>query len=190
MNYLKTGGSLLKYFKKKSQLLMIALVAGFLFGIIYTNIVVKRTGVITEIFHNYILERFEKTNVVSNRFLLYVIRTRLLTLFTIVLAGCLKWKKTGVILWCGWTGFLFGTLIVSSIIQMGAKGLLVSVAGMFPHMLFYIPASAILLVHIYSYPQKQWNWSKTIFVILTVFIGMVLECYMNPIVMKIFMKIV
>ena len=127
---------------------------------------------------------------VSNRFLLYVIRTRLLTLFTIVLAGCLKWKKTGVILWCGWTGFLFGTLIVSSIIQMGAKGLLVSVAGMFPHMLFYIPASAILLVHIYSYPQKQWNWSKTIFVILTVFIGMVLECYMNPIVMKIFMKIV
>ena len=179
----------MKYSKGKSQLLIIALVVGLLFGIIYINIVIKRMGITMEIFQSFFWEKFEKMNVISEHFFWYVVRTRFLYVAMAIIVGCSKWKRVGLFLWCGGTGFLFGALIVLSIIQMGMKGLLLSVAGMVPHMLLYVPACIILFTYLYEYPRKQWNWAKSIFVFLTIFIGIVLESYVNPAVMKIVLKI-
>lgn len=190
MNYLKLGGSLLKYLKGKSQLLIIALVVGFLFGIIYINIFVKRMGITIDIFQRFFWEKFEKTNVVSEQLFWYVVRTRFLSIAMIIVVGCSRWKRAGIFLWCGGTGFLFGTLIVLSIVQMGMQGLVLCIAALFPHMLFYVPAYIIVLAYFYEYPRKQWNWAKTIFVFLTIFMGFVLESYVNPAVMKIVLKLV
>lgn len=181
---------MLKYFRNRSQLLIIALAAGFLLGILYVNMDAKRTEIAVSIWHEFYMERFEKTSVISERLFWYVIRTRLVSILTLVVLGNLKWKKTGAIIWCGWTGFLFGTLVVSSILQIGMKGIIVSLAGLFPHMFFYIPAFVIILRYIYEYPRKQWNLQKTIFVILAMLVGSVLESYLNPLLMKFVVKIV
>ena len=180
----------MKGFRKKSQLLIIALVVGFLIGIIYENVAVKGTGGSLEIFRSYFFERLEEVSIIPEKFIWHVIQTRIVSILIIVLIGCLKWKKTGAIVWCGWTGFLLGALVVSAIIQMGLKGLLMIVVGMFPHMLFYIPSYVILFMYIYEYPKIQWNWSKTIFVFLIVVMGIILESYMNPIIVKFVAKIV
>ncbi len=190
MNYLKVRGGSLEYFRKKSQLLIIALVVGFLFGILYVNINMKQAGVTTEISQRFFLERFEKIKVIPEYFFWYVARARLLLIAMILIMGCFKWKRVALVLWCGWIGLLFGTLVVSVIIQIGIKGLFVVVVGMFPHMFFYIPAYVIFLRYIYEYPRKQWNWQKTVFMTLTILIGVVLESYLNPLLMKLVTKMI
>lgn len=190
MNYQNSGGSLLKDFGKNSRLLIVVLVAGFLLGILYVNMDVKKTGIAVDVWHKFYIERFESANVISEQLFWYVIRTRIGSIVAIFLLGSLKWKKTGMILWCGWTGFLFGILLVSSILQIGIKGIVVSIAGMVPHMLFYIPSYVIVLRYIYEYPRKQWNLQKTVFVVLSILVGSVLESYLNPIVMRLVAKIV
>ena len=181
---------MLKHFRKKSQLLIIALVVGFLIGIIYENLNVKRTGITIDIFQRFYLDKFSETSVVSERLFWYIVRARLVGIVSIIVLGGLRWKKAGMVLFCGWTGFLYGVLVVASIIQLGMAGLVVSVAGMFPHLLFYVPATVLLVINIYDYPRKAWNWPKTIFILLMVMLGVVLESYLNPFIMKLVVKMI
>ena len=188
MKYLRDGGSWVKWYKYKNQLLMIVLAVGFFVGIIYENIVSKRFGVSLDIFQTYFLNQYAQIEIVAEEYLWYVAKARLFPLFGIVLAGCLKWKK---VIACGvtaWTGFLAGILIVAAMMQLGIKGILFCVAGMLPHMICYVLAYSVLLLYYYRYPERRWSPAKTIFVVLNMFLGVVLETYLNPLLIKIVIR--
>lgn len=184
MNYLNDGGNYVKFYKNRNQLLIIFLAVGFFVGILYENIISKSQGVTMELFQTYFLKQFTHVEIVTEEYLWYVVRARIFPFLLLCLLGCLRWKKIVVSICVSWISFLLGVIIVSSTIQLGIKGILFCLAGMFPHIIFYILAYGIYLLHLYHYPSRHWNGEKIVFVILMMILGIVLETYLSPIIIR------
>ena len=184
MNYLNTGGSFVKFYKYKNQLLIFYLAVGFFVGILYENIVSRRYGLSIDIFQTYFLQQYKQTEIVAEKYLGYVMKARVVPLMGLCVLTCVKWKKLLAIVNVCWTGFLAGVLMVSAVMQLGMKGILFCVVAMFPHIICYGLAYGILLSYLYRYPKASWNHAKTVFVVLVMFAGVLLETYLNPLLMK------
>jgi len=170
--------------RNKSQLLLIFLAVGFLIGILYRNIISGKELVTTELFLKSNLQRFLHTNIIAEQYLIYVVKERFLLFGMILLLGCIKWKKVIVGLCISITGFVMGVLTVSAILQLGIKGILFCLTALFPQGIFYTAAVSILLVYWYWYPKRPWNRVKTVFIIVTFILGILLEVYVNPMLLK------
>ena len=72
---------------------------------------------------------------------------------------------------------------------MGIKGSLLCLVGLFPQFVLYIPAYVVLLWYCYTVPHTRWNRQKTIFVSLAMSVGIILEIYVNPIIVKAFLSV-
>lgn len=184
MNYLNDGGNYVKLYKNRNQLLIIFLAVGFFVGILYENIVSKRYGMSIELFQTYFLKQFQQVEFMAEEYLWYVAKARVLPVILLCLLGCLKCKKVIVSAWVSWIGFLMGIVIVAAMIQLGIKGILFCLAGLLPHMVCYAMAYGVVLLHFYCYPTKKWNGAKTIFVVLMMVLGIVLETHLSPIFIK------
>ena len=88
-----------------------------------------------------------------------------------------------------WTGISAGILVSAAVLNIGIRGSILCLVGLFPQFLLYIPAYVILLWHCYTVPQSHWNRQKTIFVSLAMSVGMILEIYVNPIIVKAFLSV-
>ena len=175
--------------RNKGQLLVIFLAVGFLIGIIYENFVMQDSVVYTDIFLKSNLERYLKINVISEKYLWYVIKSRLILLATICIFSCFRWKKVFVILCLTASGFFAGIISVLAVMQLGIKGILLCVAGVLPHGLFYITIYAMLFWYWFRYPEGRWNQAKLLFIIIMFLLGILLETYVNPLLIKIIIKI-
>ena len=79
-----------------------------------------------------------------------------------------------------WTGMSGGILLSEAVAELGMKGSILCVAGLFPQFLFYVPAVLVLLRFCWNYPQNQWNRQKTFFVCGLFLIGIFSESCLNP----------
>lgn len=161
---------------------------GFLGGILYANIVSKQYITATGIFSEYFLNQYASIEVIAEEYIVYILRVRVLPIVLLIVFGQTNMKKIIAIGCLIWVGFSSGMLIVASIVQLGIKGILLCVIGITPQFLFYILAYLIILWYFLTYPTSKWNYGKTIFVVLTMVLGMVLEVYVNPILMKMFIN--
>lgn len=177
----------MKIQESKKQLFVLYM-TGFLAGILYANIVSKQYVSVTGIFNEYFLNQYAQTEVVAEEYIWYIIQVRLLPFAVLAILGCTRFKKPAVLLCLLWTGFSTGMLAVASVMHLGLKGILLCVAGMLPHFIFYILAYTVLLWYFYNYPNTRWNPSKTLFVAVTFAIGIILESYINPVVLKAFIN--
>lgn len=176
-------------YKNKNQLLIIFLVVGFLIGVIYENVISKNQVVTTEIFMKSNLQRYLQTDVIAEKYFWYVIKERVIFLAVICVFSCMRWKKLFVAICLILIGFFSGTFCVAAVLQLGMKGIFLCFAGMFPQMIFYGFLYGMLFVHWFRFPEKQWNRTKMIFVILMFVVGMVLEIYVNPMIVKFVIRI-
>lgn len=168
--------------------LAIFCMVGFLLGILYTNIVSKDYAVTLGIFDEYFLNQYMHTEVVVQEYLWYILRVRALPMIAIGVLGCMRIRKAAVICFLIWTGCLSGILFTSGVLKMGIKGILLCLIAGTPHFLFYIAGYSILLWYLYTYPSSKWNMSKSIFLLLMMGVGIIAECYINPILVKMFLK--
>lgn len=189
MKYHNNRGICVKFCKNKNQLLIMILAVGFFVGIIYENMISKSQGVSIELFQSYFLNQIGQMDIVAEEYLWYVIRARVVPFVMLLFLGTLRWKKTVVCVWVSCTGFLFGMLLVSSVIQLEIKGILFSFAICLPHMIFYVLAYGMYLMNLYRYPGGRWNGTKTVFVVLMMVLGIVLEAYLGPIIIRNMVKI-
>lgn len=190
MNYLSDGGSSVRLYKYKNKLLPAFLAVGFLAGMLYENLISRSRGMSIELWESGFLTRYLQTEIVAEEYLWYVIKLRVLPLLGLCILGTFRWRKIIVAAGLLWTGFLTGILTVSAVMQLGIKGILFCIVALFPHMVFYGMAYGIILLYLYHYPRKQWNVSKTVFVILMLFLGVVLETYVNPFLMRWVLKMI
>lgn len=174
--------------KNKGQLLILFLAVGFLFGIIYENLVARESALLSELFLRSNLERYLHTNIIGEKYLWYVIKTRMVSLVVICLFACFRWKKLVVILCLVMCGFLAGMMSVTSVIQLGIKGILLCVTGILPQGIFYVMAYSMLFAYWFRYPESRWNKTKLFFVIIMFLAGMILEAYVNPALVKLVIK--
>ncbi|MGN1266942.1 MAG: stage II sporulation protein M [Dorea sp.] len=166
----------------------IFLMLGFLSGILYANIFAQEYIISRGIMNEYFLEQYSQIDINAEEYLWYITRVRITPLIFICALGCTRLKRIVVGVTVLWTGFSGGILITSSVMKMGIKGIIFCLMGVIPHFAFYIGAYIIILWYFLQYPQGKWNVSKTIVCLLLILLGILLECYVNPVLMKMFIK--
>ena len=177
----------MKIFRSKKHLLAFFM-PGFLLGIVYVNFVAKKYVAEPGIFSDYFLEQFQNTRIDAREFIWYLLRLRVLPFLVLAGVSLTKMRKIGAVLFLVWTGLSGGILISTAVLSLGIKGSILCIAGVFPQFVFYIPGYLVLIWYCYNYPQNRWNRQKTIFVILMLAVGIILEMYVNPSLVRIFLK--
>lgn len=112
--------------------------AGIIAGVLIAQ--TKATTADTGLFSEYFLNQYASLSVNIEKLFLYIGGYRISQYLAVVCAGFLTLAPailTGLIFL---TGMLWGTMAGISVIQLGGKGLMICVAGLFPQILFYIPA--------------------------------------------------
>ena len=169
--------------KSRNQLLMILLVVGFFVGILYENIIGSMTLFQTESLKLFVQEYGEK-----KEYLFYIVKIRTLFLVLILFLWNFKWRKSVILFLSLCYGFFLGRMIVSAILFQGIKGIGICIGILFPQMLFYLFAYLMVILHLYNNRKKQWNRLKTIVFIFIWILGIWCEAYINPQILKIFIR--
>ena len=164
--------------------LFLVFITCFILGILYTNLLAVDYLTMTGVFNHYYLREFADSVTNVEEYLPYLLTVRVMPLVCLIVLAYSKVHKVSAVLFLIWTGFLWGIYMSMGIIQMGLKGVLFGLVGLFPHMLFYVPSYLIVLIFTYKYPEARWNPIKVIMIILCMIIGIGLECYINPVMLK------
>ena len=144
---------------------------GVMAGILYANLIAQ--------------ESIMQMGIFAENHLTDIVRMRLLPLCILTLAGATRWKKTSAVLFFLWTGFLTGVLFCAAVLQLGIKGIFICVLALLPHMPFYVAAYVAILIYLLNYPVvNRWNINKTTGVLILYAIGIFLECYVSPAVLR------
>ena len=178
----------MRIFQTRKQLLVFFM-PGFLLGIIYVNFVAKKYMAEPGIFSDYFLEQFRSATVDAREYIWYLLKIRAVPFLGLTGLSFTKARKAASDLFLVWTGISFGILISAAILSLGLKGSLLCVVGLFPQFLFYIPAYLVLLWHCYMIPRSSWNRQKIIFTSLMMAAGIMLELYVNPVLVKAFLSV-
>lgn len=174
------------YLKKK---IYICILLSFLAGILYVNLMAKDICDTNEIFDTYTLKQYQSMEINTGRYFLYLVRLRLIPIGIVLALMFTRFRKIAVWGTISWTCFLGGFLITAAILCMGIKGSLFCLTAVFPHVLFYLAAYVIVLWYGILYPQTHWELSKTVFITGTMLLGIFLETYLNPVIVKLFVNL-
>ena len=167
------------------KILSVLLLTGFFSGIIYGNLCAKEYILSLGIFNEYFLEQYSGVRLNTEEYIWYIIRIRMTTIAFLILAGCTKYKKMIVGMFIIWTGFSFGLIITMAVLKLKIQGVLLCLISVLPHFICYIAGYMILVLYYLSYPNSKWNGVKTICFISFLLLGIITECYINPVIMEI-----
>lgn len=170
----------MRIFHSGKKQMFVFFVPGFLFGVIYMNLVAKKYMAESGIFSDIFLSRFASMEIDVWSYLPYVIRLRVVPLAALAVASLTRFRKAAAMFFLFWTGFTGGIALSSAADGLGLKGSLLCAVSVLPQFLFYVPACVVLLWYCMSAPRTQWNRQKTVFVIVTMAAGVLLELYVNP----------
>lgn len=161
---------------------------GFLLGVLCVNLLAKRYSAEPGIFSDYFLNQFQTVKIVARDYLWYLLRIRILPFLTVLALSMTKMRRAAAALFLIWTGISAGILISTAVLSMGIRGSFLCIAGIFPQFVFYIPAYLILLWYCWSYPGSRWNRQKTLFVVMALAMGILMEIYVNPSIVRAFLS--
>ena len=136
------------------------------------------------IFSDFFLKQYQSVEIVAKEYLWYLIRIRFVPVLILLGLAFTKIRKVSAIAFAVWTGFSGGMLLSMAVLGMGIKGSLLCIVGILPQFLLYVPAYMVVIWYSYTYPKNHWNTQKTIFVGLALCVGVMLEAYVNPLLVK------
>lgn len=177
----------MKIFQTKKQLLAFYM-PGFLIGILYVNLAAKQMGADPGIFSEYFLKQYGTVHIAVPEYIWYLLQIRVLPFLVLLGLSFTKFRRVSVVLFMVWTGFSSGILLSMAVLSMGIKGCILCIVGILPQFMFYIPAYLMTLWYSYTYPRIQWNVQKSIFTALMILMGLIMEVYVNPVVMRLFLS--
>ena len=166
------------------------LAIGFFIGIVYENILAEQKLIMADLFLKSNLELYLQTQVVTKKYVIYVLRERLILFAGLAILGCIKWKKIVSMLLLVIGGFFVGVATVASVLQLGIKGILLCIVGILPQGVFYGMLAYLMLNYWFKYPNLSWNRAKSVFVIVMFLMGVLTEAYVNPALLKWMLKII
>lgn len=179
----------MRVFHSGKRQMIVFFVAGFLFGIIYMNLIAKTYMAESGVFSNVFLSGIQAVKIDVWSYLPYLLRLRLVPLTALAVASATRFRKATAILFLGWTGFTGGIALSSAADALGLKGSLLCAVSVLPQFLFYVPACVILLWYCLSAPRTRWNRQKTVFLIVMMTTGILLELYVNPTLVRAFISL-
>lgn len=184
----------------KVQKQVILFLAGFVLGVLYIYMIGCQE---TDFLGIQSLMQISFLEIGYREYFLYLLKKRGLLGIGIVLIGM---TAAGQLLLAGivmYFGMSIGGMLSVMILRYGWKGILLSLSFCLPQDLFYIPAGSmgISLLAVrggqksdrmpgYHMGEKKKNRLKQIFLVLGVtIIGILAECYVNPMLVKTVLKI-
>ena len=174
--------------KNQSRVVILIYMIGFLLGIVYMNMSAGEYISSMGIFNRNFAEQFRKADIDGVQYLGYLVRLRVLPAIILALIGTTRFRRIGSAVFLVWTGMLCGVYFTCAVMNHGVSGVLFCVVGLLPHMACYLFAYGILLMTIFFYPKKQWNYEKTIAFCLAICMGIELEYKVNPVLVKKILK--
>lgn len=174
---------------------------GFLLGVFIMNI--GNEVLLTEegIFAPASVSRLQYVEIDGGRFFQYVLKKRMQGILLPVLLSTTVIGNTVFYGCLSWQGLLAGMTISAAVIRFGIKGLLLILAGIFPHQLLLFPAMIMLFVWCYDNCQsrlflvkgKSRQFIRQVISLLwigfMILIGCILESYVNPMLVSDILKI-
>ena len=136
----------------------------------------------------FFLEQYNRLEIVYEEYFWYLIKNRGVFLLILTAAAGTRYRKSAVILTVIWLGFCVGMVICTAIARLGIKGIVLCVIAVMPQGVFYILSGILLFEYMLEYPVVRWNSGKTIKLIMLVLLGMITECYVNPVIIRMFLK--
>ena len=124
--------------------------------------------------------RLKNETISFQQYIWYLIQVRGIFFLMLFLAMGIRIRKIVAAFFLLWTGMSGGILLSEAVAELGMKGSILCVAGLFPQFLFYVPAVLVLLRFCWNYPQNQWNRQKTFFVCSLFLVGIFSESCLNP----------
>lgn len=182
--------------------------AGFLSGVVLMNlggdILLQAEGVLGET----AIDRLKYMEIDNGKFLIYVMWERCKDFLLLGVMSTTYFGALTSYLYIAWQGILAGIFMTTLLIRFGTKGILLILAGCFPHQILLIPALIMMLYWCYQnccflyYPGKcTWPGYRNrktqylrqgivlFWIMGVVLIGCVLESYVNPILISEVLKI-
>ena len=173
----------MKSLQVKKQLLAFFM-PGFLIGILYANCFLKQTIVDTNLFDVEILKKYTEINSFGNIYFLYIVQIRLIPFALLMALAFTKIKKLLMPIVVSGSAFSIGILLTVAVIKMGMKGVLLCIVSVIPQTICYVPAYLVLLIYCMQYPSGQWSRQKTVFAFGMLMIGMMIEAYLTPVIIR------
>lgn len=162
--------------------------SGFFAGILYANFVSKDYVAGMGIFNEFFLDQYVQMEIDLGEFLWYAAYIRLFPVMVLAAVGCTRFRKGAALTYVVWTGYSCGMILTTAVMKMGVKGIILCLISLTPQFLCYAAGYIMLLWHLFCYPRTRWDLSKTICFALFMLMGILLECYVNPIIVKMFLR--
>lgn len=189
MEYLNRGGNAFVKVQEGRKHFVLYYMLGFLTGILYANLVSGDYITTMGILNEYFLNQYTVSDIHMGEYIWYVSRIRFFPVIILGASGCTKLRKGAAVLFLLWTGFSCGLLFTSAVMKLGIKGILLCLIAFVPQFVFYLAAYLALLWYLYTYPETRWNLSKTVMFFLLMAVGVLLECYVNPVIMQMYVSV-
>lgn len=192
---------------KPGTLIYILFLAGFIFGMIMPFIRLKQESGEEIFWLDNVLLYLKYGEIQYGDLLFYVLKKRVLWMIVFILLGLSEKGKYILLGVVGVAGAFSGYYITEFVIAKGILGILLFITSIFPHYLCYGYSYVYYLIfsnqsskktnEINHMSQNKFRLRsiegkkiiKKITPIAVVIIGIALECYVNPIFLKLFLKI-
>ena len=175
--------------EKERQGIIFIFMLGFLVGIIYANMIAGSYVTTTSVFHENYLNQYLQVDYITVDYIFYLMKYRSLPLIILCLMATTRYRKIAAVIIMLWTGFSAGVLAVTAVLCMGAAGMLVCLAALFPHFIFYGVSYLIVIWYCLGDTGTKWNKVKSMVVFLMLIAGIMAEGYLNPWIMKMVISI-
>ena len=174
---------------------------GFLLGVILMNVCCEIFLTEEGIFAASDINRLKYLEIESKNFFVYVMKKRVRNAVIPVLLSTTMLGSIAVYGCLVWQGMAMGMMITAAVIRFGIKGLLLILAGVFPHQFLLFPAMIMMLVWCYDNcgnravyrPGIQKHYMKQtvslLWICFMLLIGCILESYVNPMLVSDILKI-
>ena len=188
-----------------TRLMQGSLLGAFVAGIFLANLMGREAVSNAGILNDYFVEKFQYTEINGQNLFFYVVGERIPLLLLLLSLTLTSLGMAGGILMLSWQGFSVGFMLSASIAKYGVKGILLVLGGVFPQYLFYFPVYVLycyLTVHLRQRlnRDKAGNGSERGYIygawliaavgLLLIFVmGIFLESYINPVILKKILKI-
>lgn len=157
------------------------LLSGFLTGIAVSCIFPEKMMVETGFLDAAFLSRLRYLEINQNRLLLYILRCRLGAASVLLLLSAAGMAGIAGRLFLCWCGMGAGLILTVLSMRYGIGAPFLFLACMLPQQILLIPGSLLLVERC----MEKMEYRRFLLPIGIIFLGCLLECYVNPIVIKI-----
>ncbi len=186
-----------KLWQKACMIFGIALIL----GTVAVNLTGKSGQKSWETYFSHIGEALNQENFAREQYFFYVMRLRLMELGVVWLLSMTAFG--GAVMWgsLGWLGFSAGVRISLGTMVFGRMGILYFLCSILPQAVFYVPALILMYgrgFQIYFFMKKQKDFGQyrrlrmpkdillLLFTLLCLLPGIICECYINPLLLKLY----